>query len=146
MAILRSWAFGSGGLGVDGDQFGLPSEPVFFQQVDFRGDRSERLQLDFAEPASDIEIVLGRFFADEAGLGELAQFTAFDALGNTIATGALDPNVNGTLRDADVWAFDLGLEDVARLDLTAADITRDGSESNLQSDFNLQKLTFTPRR
>ncbi|MEO1066804.1 MAG: hypothetical protein AAFW47_05430, partial [Pseudomonadota bacterium] len=57
----------------------------------------------------------------------------------------LDPNVNGDPRGDNVWAFSLDLEGVSKIDLTAEDLYRgDTPTRNNQSDFNLQKISFTP--
>jgi Ca2+-binding RTX toxin-like protein len=137
-------AFGDGGMGVNGKKFGGGTEEgVFNDEIDFRNGTSERLEIRFASPVSDISVKLGQFFADEAGLGELAVYKAYDADGNEIGTGVLDPNVNGVNLGGAVWSFDIDFDGVARLDLMAANLYEVGTGLQ-QSDFNFQCVTFSP--
>ena len=137
-------AFGDGGLGVDGHRFDLPGERPFHDEVDYRGGKSERLELHFAVPGDDVAVTLGQFYATEAGRGELARYTAFDAAGRVIGTGVLDPSAGGRSAGPNAWTFDLGLDGVSRLDLTGADLHRGAGSGRFQSDFNLHSLTYTP--
>ena len=136
--------YGDGGVGVSGKGFSKKGEPVFRDEVDFRGKASERLVIAFDNAASDISLTLGQFYAKESNKGELAAFTAYDADGEVIATGTLDPT-NGAMRVSEaVWRFDFGLNGVSRIELAAADLYEGGKKGNSQSDFTLQSLTYAP--
>ena len=98
----------------------------------------------FDNPASDITLALGQFYADEKKRGELAVFTAFDADGNVVAAGVLDPAKATAKVSEAVFQFDLGLNGVSRIELTAADLYNGGKQGKPQSDFNLQSLSYAP--
>lgn len=136
--------YGDGGVGVIGRGFGKKGEPVFRDEVDFRGGKSERLVIAFDNAASNISLTLGQFYAKENKSGELAAFTAYDADGDVIATGTLDPDSASARISEAVWRFDLGLDGVSRIELVAADLYEGGKKGKLQSDFTLQSLTYAP--
>ena len=136
--------YGDGGVGVIGKGFGKKGEPAFRDEVDFRGNKSERLVIAFDNAASDISLTLGQFYSKENKKGELAAFTAYDADGDVIATGTLDPDAASAKVSEAVWRFDLGLNGVSRIELVAADLYEGGKKGKAQSDFTLQSLTYAP--
>ena len=86
--------------------FGFGVAGGLFDQIDFsetRGNVSERVEIDFGGPVSDVEITFAQMNSDERGVPpddasrvETGKWTAYDDAGDVVAEGRLDPK-NSTL-------------------------------------------------
>ncbi|MEZ5931521.1 MAG: putative Ig domain-containing protein [Alphaproteobacteria bacterium] len=133
------------GYEANGEGFGVAGERG--NQIDYNYDgaeaTSEMLQVDFAVPQTEIEIVLSRMFPTEGGLGETGAWVARDAGGDIVASGIFDPDAgtdlgNNTYR----FSIDAGTA-FERLEITATgyDNGAGATTTGDNSDFLVQSIT-----
>ncbi|MEM8502885.1 MAG: tandem-95 repeat protein [Cyanobacteria bacterium P01_D01_bin.1] len=132
--------FGWDGLAIAGGRYD--------NQIDYDVEtgKSEQLAIDFDGTVRNVNVVLGRMEASEwRGLAETGLWQAYDADGNKVASGKLDPT-SGKNKGRSTHGFAIASgKDIARLTISATAYGNGAStsRSSNSSDFNLQSITYS---
>jgi|GEM_PF-3199689 len=124
---------------VSTDGIGIQSTNVtndIARQIDYdpTTGTSEQLVLDFINPVENLQLTTGKQYPSEGGVGEQGIWTAYDAAGNVVGSGELDPGL-GTNVASNSYQYEINADaPISRIVIEANDYS--------DSDFSLVSIQY----